>query len=270
MENTLRRELFNLAKTLTMDELLAGSDVKPLKTGDMVEGVITSVKKHEVWVDMGANGVGVILRREVGSNNLQEGEQVSASVVDPELDEGYALLSMKRAVKDRGWGELQRVFEAQEIVEVIAYDANRGGLLIELEGIRGFLPVSQLAAGLLFFTLGLDREIIRAFARSLDAFPAGSFALAPAGAEQILRLASGMFSVGLRLAMPAIALLLLVDLALALLGRLNAQLQLLVLAFPVKMMAAIALLATLAVLFPRVYRDYAGQVLARVTSIAGF
>jgi len=129
---------------------------------------------------------------------------------------------------------------------------------------------AQLAAGLLFFTLGLDREIIRAFARSLDAFPAGSFALAPAGAEQILRLASGMFSVGLRLAMPAIALLLLVDLALALLGRLNAQLQLLVLAFPVKMMAAIALLATLAVLFPRVYRDYAGQVLARVTSIAGF
>jgi flagellar biosynthesis protein FliR len=129
---------------------------------------------------------------------------------------------------------------------------------------------SQLAAGLLFFTLGLDREIIRAFARSLDAFPAGSFALAPAGAEQILRLASGMFSVGLRLAMPAIALLLLVDLALALLGRLNAQLQLLVLAFPVKMMAAIALLATLAVLFPRIYGEYAGQVLARVTTIAGF
>src|SRR6202171_30862 len=129
---------------------------------------------------------------------------------------------------------------------------------------------SQLAAGLLFFTLGLDREIIRAFARSLDAFPAGSFALAPAGAEQILRLASGMFSVGLRLAMPAIALLLLVDLALALLGRLNAQLQLLVLAFPVKMMAAIGLLSTLAVLFPRIYRDYAGQVLARVTAIAGF
>jgi small subunit ribosomal protein S1 len=135
-----------LAKSLTMDELLASSEVKHLKTGDMVEGVVTSVKKHEVWVDMGPNGVGVILRREVGSNNLAEGENVSASVVDPELDEGYALLSMKRAVKDRGWGELQRVFEAQEIVEVVAYDANRGGLLIELEGIRGFLPVSQLSA----------------------------------------------------------------------------------------------------------------------------
>jgi small subunit ribosomal protein S1 len=97
-------------------------------------------------VDMGANGIGVIFRREVGTNNLEEGQSISASVVDPELDEGYALLSMKRAVKDRGWGELQRVFDSQEIVEVMPYDANRGGLLIELEGIRGFLPVSQLSA----------------------------------------------------------------------------------------------------------------------------
>ena len=131
---------------ITMDELLAGSEVKHLKTGDMVEGVVTSVQKHEVWVDLGANGIGVIFRREVGTKALEEGESITASVVDPELDEGYALLSMKRAVKDRGWGELQRVFDEQEIIEVMPYDANRGGLLIELEGIRGFLPVSQLAA----------------------------------------------------------------------------------------------------------------------------
>jgi small subunit ribosomal protein S1 len=134
------------AKSWSMDELLEGSEVKHLKTGDVVEGTVTSVKKHEVWVDMGANGVGVIFRREVGTNNLEEGQSISASVVDPELDEGYALLSMKRAVKDRGWGELQRVFDEQEIVDVTPYDANRGGLLIELEGIRGFLPVSQLSA----------------------------------------------------------------------------------------------------------------------------
>ena len=131
---------------MTMDELLATDTVAKIKAGDMVEGVVTSVRKHEIWVDMGANGVGVIFRREVGGNTLKEGESITASVVEPELDEGYALLSMKRAVKDRGWGELQRIFDAQEIVEVEAYDANRGGLLIELEGIRGFLPVSQLAA----------------------------------------------------------------------------------------------------------------------------
>ncbi len=135
-----------MAKTnLTMDELLEQAPAK-IKAGDMVEGTVISVKKHEVWVDLGPNGMGVIFRREVGSGALKEGESITASVVDPELDEGHALLSMRKAVKDRGWGELQRVFDEQEIIEVNAYDANRGGLLIELEGIRGFLPVSQLAA----------------------------------------------------------------------------------------------------------------------------
>lgn len=130
---------------LTMDELLATSPARA-KVGDVVDGVVTSVRKHEVWVDMGANGLGVIFRREVGHQALKEGEAITASIVDPELDEGYALLSMKRAAKDRGWGELQRIFDDQEIIEVSPYDANRGGLLVELEGIRGFLPVSQLAA----------------------------------------------------------------------------------------------------------------------------
>ena len=135
----------------------------------------------------------------------------------------------------------------------------------------GILVVfAQLAAGLLFFSLGLHREVIRAFARSLDTCPAGSFVMTPASAEKILRLSSGIFSVGLRLAMPVLALLLLVDVAMALLGRLNQQLQLVILAFPVKMAATIALLATMAVLLPRVYRGYAEEVLARVATAAGF
>lgn len=128
-----------------MDELLAAHDIPQLKSGDVVTGKILSVRKHETWVDLGPQGLGVILRREAGQG-LTEGEEVTASVIDPELDEGHALLSMKRAVKDRGWGELEKLFEDQSVVDVSPYDANRGGLLIELEGIRGFLPVSQLSA----------------------------------------------------------------------------------------------------------------------------
>ena len=131
---------------MTMDELLAAYEVQQIKAGDVVEGTVMSVKKHEVWVDLGANGIGVIFRREVGGNPLNEGEAITASVIDPELDEGYALLSMKRASKDKGWSELERVFEAGEIVDISPFNANRGGLLVELEGIRGFLPVSQLSA----------------------------------------------------------------------------------------------------------------------------
>jgi small subunit ribosomal protein S1 len=144
-----------------MDDLLAGSDVKELTAGDVVEGVVTSVRKHEVWIDLGAKGVGIVMRREIGyGQTLELGQSVTVSVIDPEMDEGYALLSMKRAVKDRGWDELQRVFDAQEIVEIVPYDANRGGLLVELEGIRGFLPVSQLAAGHYPRVSGADKDEI--------------------------------------------------------------------------------------------------------------
>ena len=146
---------------LTMDELLLSSEIKELATGDVVEGVITSVRKNEVWIDLGAKGVGVVLRREIGhGQSLEVGTSITVSVIDPEMEEGHALLSMKRAVKDRGWDEVQRLFDAQEIVEVTPYDANRGGLLVELEGIRGFLPVSQLAAGHYPRVSGADKDEI--------------------------------------------------------------------------------------------------------------
>ncbi|NLI41310.1 MAG: S1 RNA-binding domain-containing protein [Caldisericales bacterium] len=158
--------------TVTMDELLASSDIKQLKTGDVVEGVITSVRKNEVWIDLGASGVGVVMRREIGYGQvLEEGQTVVTSVVDPEMDEGYALLSMRRAAKDRGWDELQRMFEDQEILEVSPYDANRGGLLVELEGIRGFLPVSQLAAGHYPRVSGADKDEILQKLNSLAGKP---------------------------------------------------------------------------------------------------
>lgn len=146
---------------VTMDELLQDSKVDRLAVGSVIEGTVASVKKHEVWVDLGANGTGVVLRREIGhGQNLEAGQAVTVSVLDPEMEEGYALLSMRRAVKDRGWDELQRIFEAQETIEVVAYDANRGGLLVELEGIRGFLPVSQLAAGHYPRVSGADKDEI--------------------------------------------------------------------------------------------------------------
>ena len=119
---------------------------------------------------------------------------------------------------------------------------------------------AQLAAGLLFFALGLDRQILRVFARSLETSPPGSFRLTPAIAESVIRFGGEMLSVGVRLALPVMALLVLVDLSLALLGRLNAQLQLLSMAFPAKMMTALVLLAWMTAVFPRIYAGYAGRM----------
>lgn len=144
-----------------MDDLLASSEVAKLKPGDVVEGTILSVKKNEAWVDLGAQGAGIVLRREMShSKNIKEGDKVSVSVLDPELEDGQVLLSMRRAVKDKGWDELQRIHETEEVLEVVPYDANRGGLLVEHEGIRGFLPVSQLSAGNYPRVSGNDKDEI--------------------------------------------------------------------------------------------------------------
>lgn len=135
--------------TITMDDLLAQADAsaKQLSVSDMVTGKVLSVRKHEVLIDLGAQGVGFVPRREVGfSRSLQEGDEVTASVVDPELDNGYSLLSLRKAAKDRGWEEVVAKQETGEVIEVSPYDANRGGMLVEYEGVRGFLPVSQLSA----------------------------------------------------------------------------------------------------------------------------
>lgn len=135
--------------TISMDELLANENegVKQLTQGDIIAGTILSIRKHEVLIDLGARGVGLVPRREVGFyRNLNVGDEISASIVDTEIENGYSLLSLRKAAKDRGWDEVVIKMESGEIIEVSPYDANRGGLLVEFDGVRGFLPVSQLSA----------------------------------------------------------------------------------------------------------------------------
>ena len=121
------------------------------------------------------------------------------------------------------------------------------------------LVFAQLIAGMLFFALGLDREMLRLFALSLDRVPVGTYVFGPSATESLIRLGAVLFSTGVRLALPVVALLVMVDVALALLGRLNSQLQLLSLAFPAKMLTALLVLSWMAALFPRILRELGGQ-----------
>lgn len=137
------------AKKITMDELLKEneSSAKKIIAGDTLKGKVLSVKKHEILIDLGAQGVGLVPRREASFvRNLKVGDEVTASVIEAEMDDGYSLLSLRKAVKDKGWDEIQAKLDDALTVEVVPFDANRGGLLVEYEGIRGFLPVSQLSA----------------------------------------------------------------------------------------------------------------------------
>lgn len=134
-------------KRLSMDDLLAENPPQPLEVGGVVEAKVLSASKNEVWLDLGASGTGFVSRREINPGlKLEEGQEVSASVLDPESHLGFPVLSLKKVAKEKGWDYLQKLLDSGEIISVEAYDANRGGLLIEVEGIRGFLPVSQLTA----------------------------------------------------------------------------------------------------------------------------
>lgn len=147
--------------TVTMDDLLADTSIQQLTAGEVIEGTVLAVKKHQVWVDLGSHGLGMVIRREIGrGQSLEKGQSISASVIDPETEDGYAIVSLRKAAKDRGWDDLVKVFEAKETLEIQPYDANRGGLLVELEGIRGFLPVSQLSADHYPRVAGADKDEI--------------------------------------------------------------------------------------------------------------
>ncbi len=129
----------------------------------------------------------------------------------------------------------------------------------------GVLPsMMTLVTGLLFFTTGADRELVRVLAASFEKFPAGSWAPSAASLDGVLHLGAGMCTTGLRLAMPVIALLILIDLALALIGRIQQQLHLLSLAFPVKMLAGVAMLAALAPVIARVFEGDVAKTLGTV------
>ena len=135
-----------MAKAVTMADLLAGATDQAVEAGSTINGKVLSVKKNEILIDMGPHGVGLVPRREIGfGKKYNVGDEVIASVIDPELPNGQALLSLRKAAKERGWDEIQKVVEEGKTITVTPYEANRGGLLIEFEGVRGFMPVSQLS-----------------------------------------------------------------------------------------------------------------------------
>jgi len=132
------------------------------------------------------------------------------------------------------------------------------------------LVIAEMFSGLVFFAAGFDRQVLAILAGTIKTLPPGQIPQLHGAAEAIARLGGEMFVYGLRLALPIIAFLVLADLTLGFLGRVNHQLQLLTLAFPVKILAALALFALLAPIYARVYHtlaqhslETAGRILLR-------
>ena len=125
-------------------------EIKPALNGELLEGKIIGAGKSAIYVDLGPKGTGVIFGREFYTardtlKKLKMGDKVSAKVAETENDEGYIELSLSEAGREIGWGNLQTIKENNETINVRILGANKGGLLAEVEGIQGFLPVSQLS-----------------------------------------------------------------------------------------------------------------------------
>lgn len=119
--------------------------------GDLIEGQVIEMSKNALILDLGALGLGIVYGAELKEDKeirkeVKIGDTLSAIVLEPENEDGYVELSLKEAHIAKAWTELKKKKDAQEIITAKIVGANRGGLVVGLNGLIGFLPVSQLSA----------------------------------------------------------------------------------------------------------------------------
>ncbi len=134
----------------SMDDLVvaAGPSLIPFRQGDVIEVAVLQVAKSRVMVDVNGLMLGFIPERELSydAHDLAVGERVLVYVLSAENDEGYAVLSLKRAEKEQTWRMLEEKTGAGDFLTVKIIQANRGGLLVRFGDVEGFIPVSQLSS----------------------------------------------------------------------------------------------------------------------------
>jgi small subunit ribosomal protein S1 len=133
-----------------MDELLKKDTSAPavFEKGQLVDGTVVSVAKHALVVDLGSV-CGVVTGSEMVDSagtmkTVKAGDKVRVVVVGDENAEGQLLLSLRRASQENTWNKFIKDYQSGKVIEVVVMEANKGGLLMEMDGIRGFIPVSQL------------------------------------------------------------------------------------------------------------------------------
>lgn len=137
-------------KNLTMADLLAqsGHTLQIPHSGDIIKGRVVDITKKMILFDIGAKTEGLVVDREFQGikemfPDLKIGDVIDVFVLDSENDQGQILLSVRRAAMDRKWDDLVKLVETQETVQVEGVEVNKGGMVVMLDGLRGFIPTSQ-------------------------------------------------------------------------------------------------------------------------------
>lgn len=144
-----------MAKTLANPEMMAEflKDSPPLlrvRPGEVVDGIVVFRGKNKLLLDLSGVAVGIVSGRELRDSfntfrELTVGDHVTAMVLEEENDEGMIVLSLRMASQQKAWDRFHKLIEDGGTMRFVAQEANKGGLLANIDGIRTFLPVSQLA-----------------------------------------------------------------------------------------------------------------------------
>lgn len=134
-----------------LQELLDGKTYLQIpQVGDLVKGTIITLSKNEVRIDIEGYRSGIIRGRELYDEsgehtNLKISDEVEATVMEVENEKGEVELSFRFAGHKKAWDKLEAIRASGELVKAKVTEANRGGLLMKIGQVAGFLPVSQLA-----------------------------------------------------------------------------------------------------------------------------
>lgn len=140
-----------LTQIKSMKDLLVKEGFDLPKTGQILSGEIINVSKASIIIDLGSIGIGIVYPGHYYDNPertkaLKKGDRVSAMLIELENDEGYRELSLKAAQLTTAWEDIREKMEKGELIDVPIININKGGLIVEVSGVQGFLPLSQLSS----------------------------------------------------------------------------------------------------------------------------
>lgn len=132
-----------------MKGLVANEIIKPLEIGELIEGTVLSIDSMEMYVEIPLYGTGIIYGQEFINardmiKNINVGDTVKAKITERENKNGYIELSLKEARQALVWSDAEKAMKSEQALELPVKEANKGGLIVEWQGIAGFLPASQL------------------------------------------------------------------------------------------------------------------------------
>lgn len=134
-----------------MEELLSQHVVDIPEIGDVIPGTVMFVASSYALIDLGPMGTGIVLGKEMRDGlgpegKLKVGTTVTATLMNYENEDGYIELSIREASYEKSWEDIEHKLTNREVIGTKVMEANKGGLMVEINGIVGFLPVSQLAS----------------------------------------------------------------------------------------------------------------------------